>query len=69
MRQHRWLDAVKDYECDILYHAGKANVVTDVWRRKAGSAPIRDLCLRMLIVSPLLDLIKKEKVEGYKKEN
>ena len=29
MRQHRWLNVVKDYDCDILYHPGKANVVAD----------------------------------------
>ena len=25
MRQRRWLDVVKDYDCEILYHLGKAN--------------------------------------------
>ncbi|GJV55273.1 putative reverse transcriptase domain-containing protein [Tanacetum coccineum] len=29
MRQRRWLDLVKDYDCEILYHPGKANVVAD----------------------------------------
>ena len=24
MRQCRWLDMVKDYDCEILYHPGKA---------------------------------------------
>ena len=34
MRQRRWLELVKDYDCDILYHPGKANVVADAlsWR-------------------------------------
>ncbi|KAL4010566.1 hypothetical protein IC575_030067 [Cucumis melo] len=27
MRQRRWLELVKDYDCEILYHPGKANVV------------------------------------------
>jgi hypothetical protein len=27
MRQRRWLELIKDYNCYILYHAGKANVV------------------------------------------
>ncbi|KAL0534776.1 hypothetical protein IC582_029069 [Cucumis melo] len=26
MRQRRWLELVKDYDCEILYHPGKANV-------------------------------------------
>ncbi|TYK30558.1 pol protein [Cucumis melo var. makuwa] len=34
MRQRRWLELVKDYDCEILYHSGKANVVADVLSRK-----------------------------------
>ena len=26
-RRRWWLDVVKDYDCEILYHPGKANVV------------------------------------------
>ena len=29
MRQRRWLEFVKDYQFDIQYHPGKANVVAD----------------------------------------
>ncbi|KAA0064121.1 pol protein [Cucumis melo var. makuwa] len=29
LRQRRWLELVKDYDCEILYHPGKANVVAD----------------------------------------
>ncbi|CAA0837967.1 Uncharacterized mitochondrial protein AtMg00860, partial [Striga hermonthica] len=34
MRQRRWLELVKDYDCSIQYHPGKANVVADALRRK-----------------------------------
>ena len=34
MRQQRWLELVKDYDCDILYHPGKANVVVDALSRR-----------------------------------
>ncbi|KAA0046943.1 pol protein [Cucumis melo var. makuwa] len=34
MRQRRWLELVKDYDCEILYHSGKANVVADALSRK-----------------------------------
>ena len=34
MRQRRWLELIKDYECSIQYHPGKANVVVDALSRK-----------------------------------
>ncbi|KAL0559143.1 hypothetical protein IC582_003733 [Cucumis melo] len=34
MRQRRWLELVKDYDCEILYHPGKINVVADALSRK-----------------------------------
>ena len=35
MRQRRWLELLKDYDCEILYHPGKANVVADALSRKS----------------------------------
>ena len=35
MRQRRWLELIKDYDCTIEYHQGKANVVADALRRKS----------------------------------
>jgi hypothetical protein len=37
MRQCRWLELLKDYNCYILYHPGKANVVADALSRKSQS--------------------------------
>ncbi|XP_060965330.1 uncharacterized protein LOC133034292 [Cannabis sativa] len=34
MRQRCWLELVKDYDYEILYHPGKANVVADALSRK-----------------------------------
>nr|GEU45315.1 putative reverse transcriptase domain-containing protein [Tanacetum cinerariifolium] len=34
MRQRRWLELLLDYNCDILYHLGKANVVADAFSQK-----------------------------------
>jgi hypothetical protein len=35
MRQRRWLELIKDYELEIHYHPGKANVVVDALSRKS----------------------------------
>nr|GFD11627.1 putative reverse transcriptase domain-containing protein [Tanacetum cinerariifolium] len=36
MRQRRWLELLKDYDTNIQYHSGKANVVADELSRKSG---------------------------------
>ena len=35
MRQRRWVELIKDYECTIEYHLGKADVVADALSRKS----------------------------------
>jgi hypothetical protein len=35
MMQRRWLELIKDYELEIHYYPGKANVVADTLSRKA----------------------------------
>jgi hypothetical protein len=35
MRQRRWLELIKDYELEIHYHPGKANIVADALSKKS----------------------------------
>jgi hypothetical protein len=34
LRQRRWLELIKDYDLEIHYHSGKANLVADALNRK-----------------------------------
>nr|GEW92901.1 reverse transcriptase domain-containing protein [Tanacetum cinerariifolium] len=41
MRQRHWLELLADYNCEIRYHPGKANVVADALRQKKRIKPLR----------------------------
>ncbi|GJU06536.1 putative reverse transcriptase domain-containing protein [Tanacetum coccineum] len=57
MRQRRWLELLSDYDCDIRYHPGKANVVANALSRKEREPPFKMFGLVMTISgSPKLDL-------------
>ncbi|GJW02142.1 putative reverse transcriptase domain-containing protein [Tanacetum coccineum] len=56
MRQRRWLELLSDYDCDIRYHPGKANVVVDALSRKERSKPLR---VRALVMTIGLNLPKQ----------
>nr|GFB32236.1 reverse transcriptase domain-containing protein [Tanacetum cinerariifolium] len=49
MRQRRWLKLLGDYDCDIHYHLGKANVVAEALSRKEREPPLRVPALVMTI--------------------
>ncbi|KAA0061277.1 pol protein [Cucumis melo var. makuwa] len=76
MRQRRWLELVKDYDCEILYHPGKANVVADALSRKVAhsatlimkQAPLLRDFERAKIAVSLKDLylVEKHRLVGTK---
>ncbi|GJZ23844.1 putative reverse transcriptase domain-containing protein [Tanacetum coccineum] len=41
IHKRRWLELLSDYDCEIRYHPGKANVVVDALSRKERSKPLR----------------------------
>nr|GEU64276.1 reverse transcriptase domain-containing protein [Tanacetum cinerariifolium] len=47
MRQRRWLELLSDYDCEIRYHPGKANVAADALSRKERIKPLRVWALVM----------------------
>nr|GFB83660.1 hypothetical protein [Tanacetum cinerariifolium] len=49
MRQRRRLELLSDYDCELRYHPGKANVVADALSQKSKSKPLQVLALIMTI--------------------
>nr|GEW51985.1 putative reverse transcriptase domain-containing protein [Tanacetum cinerariifolium] len=69
MRQRCWLELLSDYDCDIRYHLGKANVVADALSRKEWSRPLSVRALVMKIGLNLPKKILKAQTEALKPEN
>nr|GEW69439.1 putative reverse transcriptase domain-containing protein [Tanacetum cinerariifolium] len=69
MRQHRWLELLADYDCEIRYHPGKANVVADALSRKVRLKPLRVRYLVMTLHPKLPSLILEAQNEEIKEEN
>ncbi|GJR76716.1 putative reverse transcriptase domain-containing protein [Tanacetum coccineum] len=69
MRQRRWLELLSDYDCDIRYHPGKANVVADALSRKERIEPLQVRALVMTIGLDLPKRILEAHIEAQKLEN
>ncbi|GKA09532.1 putative reverse transcriptase domain-containing protein [Tanacetum coccineum] len=60
LRQRRWIELLSDYDCDIRYHPGKANVVVDALSQKERDKPLRVRALMMTQFDGLRDLVMHE---------
>nr|GFC47181.1 reverse transcriptase domain-containing protein [Tanacetum cinerariifolium] len=69
IRQRRWLELLGDYDYDIHYHPGKANVVANTLSRKEREPPLRVRALVMTIGLDLPRQILNAQTEARKPEN
>ena len=62
MRQQRWLELIKDYDCSINYHPSKANVVADALSQKPSN------CLAALLTTQkeIIDDLERMEIEIVK---
>ncbi|XP_076929927.1 uncharacterized protein LOC143594520, partial [Bidens hawaiensis] len=58
MRQRRCMETLNDYDCEIFYHEGMANVVADALSRKEHENPRRVRALRLELQIDLIEQIK-----------
>ncbi|GJX21091.1 putative reverse transcriptase domain-containing protein [Tanacetum coccineum] len=69
LRQRRWIELLSDYDCEIRYHPGKANVVADTLSRKGRDKPLRVRALMMTVHNDLPKQIREAQGEAMKRKN
>nr|GEW94773.1 putative reverse transcriptase domain-containing protein [Tanacetum cinerariifolium] len=69
MRQRRWIELLSDYDYEIRYHPGKANVVADALCRKERKKPLRVRSLVLTDHKDLMQQILEAQVESLKEGN
>ncbi|GKA03990.1 hypothetical protein Tco_0676771 [Tanacetum coccineum] len=68
MRQRRWIELLSDYDCEIRYHPGKANVVADALSRKERESLLRVRSLVMTLHTNLPERILNAQTKAMKRE-
>nr|GEW62261.1 reverse transcriptase domain-containing protein [Tanacetum cinerariifolium] len=69
MYQRRWIKLFSNYECEIRYHPGKANVVANALSRKERVKPRHVRAMAMTIQSRVKKMILVAQSEAFKQEN
>nr|GEY36115.1 putative reverse transcriptase domain-containing protein [Tanacetum cinerariifolium] len=69
MRQRRWIELLSDYDCEIHYHLGKANVLADALSRKEREKTLRVRSLVLTDQKDLMQQILEAQVESLKEGN
>ncbi|GKA37546.1 putative reverse transcriptase domain-containing protein [Tanacetum coccineum] len=68
LRQWRWIELLSNYDCEIRYHPGKANVVADAISQKERDKPLRVRALMMTVHNDLPKRIREAQKEAIKKK-
>ncbi|GJT26435.1 reverse transcriptase domain-containing protein [Tanacetum coccineum] len=69
MIQRRWQELLTDYDCEIRYHPGKANIVANALSRKERIKPLQVRALVMTLHLKLPSQILEAQTEAIKEEN
>ncbi|GKE65355.1 putative reverse transcriptase domain-containing protein [Tanacetum coccineum] len=69
LRRRRWIELLSDYDCEIRYHPGKANVVADALSQKERNKPLCVRALMMAVHNDLTKQIHEAPEEAMKREN
>nr|GFA73042.1 putative reverse transcriptase domain-containing protein [Tanacetum cinerariifolium] len=64
MRQRHWIELFSDYDCEIRYHPGNANVVADALSRKERVKPKRVRAMNMTLQLSIKDRILVAQMEA-----
>ncbi|GJS74877.1 putative reverse transcriptase domain-containing protein [Tanacetum coccineum] len=68
MRQRRWIELFSDFDCEIRYHPGKANMVAGALNRKERVKPNKVRAMNMTLQSSIKDRIltvQKEAMDEF----
>ncbi|XP_074303026.1 uncharacterized protein LOC141637447 [Silene latifolia] len=62
MRQRRWIELIDDYDMEIVYHEGKANVMADILSRKS----VHSICTALSMMK-LKEEVGNMEIHGIQK--